>query len=104
MTRCETCGEWIYGAWLKPSHVCPPAYRVWDVDEEEREDAQTVYAADPEEAARTWAEDYDPGSDYTIVSGSPATVIVEDASGTRSVWRVTGESEPVYTARQVGQE
>lgn len=64
----------------------------------------TIHATDPEDAAQRFAEQHDEGGDYTIVGGSPEVVIVQDARGRRTRWRVSGETVAVYHAEEVEEE
>ncbi len=95
-----SCGQYV---WSRDRHRCPPAYRVWCPDRcEDEEDAGVVHAHGPEPAAETWAERDDAHSaDYAIVGGSPAIVHVRAPDGTLTVWRVTGEVIPSYSASEV---
>jgi hypothetical protein len=78
-------------------------YVVWCLDDEETEnDARTIEAYDAETAAETWAErdDYQ-SAEYRIVGGTDVTVCVKDEEGTVLRFRLSGESVPSYTAREV---
>ena len=97
---CRTCRR---HHWDGHAHRCPPAYLAWcpDLDEDEDE-AIALYAVEAEEAAEEWAERQDADSaEYGIVVGEPATVHVRAPDGTVTVWRVTGESVPSYSAEEV---
>jgi len=64
----------------------------------------SVYADEASEAAEKYAEESDCEGDYTCIQGSPMTLFVRLASaGKDAPWErfeVTGETEPVYTARK----
>jgi hypothetical protein len=78
-------------------------FKVWNPDDNDEDGAQTVRASDPEHAAEIWAENDDQWSaDYLIVSGRSepvVTVVAEDGSRTR--FRVTGETVARYSACEV---
>lgn len=75
-----------------------PEYRCWS-DEQEESDAIKIEAYSAAHAAEEWAERSDNYGDYTIVSGSPARVIVSDGQ-TRTTFDVSGESQAVYYAQE----
>lgn len=79
-------------------------YLVWYPDRGgSREDGRRVRSHSPEGAAIAWAQWDDARSaDYTIVGGQPAEIVVaEDRHGSPEyLFTVTGESCPVYTARE----
>lgn len=77
-------------------------YLVWQPDAGEFDCARRIEAVDAEQAAETWAaiDDRD-SADYTIVGGDEAIVVVQAPDGTRTRWRVTGESVPSYSATEV---
>ncbi|WP_291784457.1 hypothetical protein [Luteibacter sp.] len=81
------------------------AYRVWCPERgSTKEDGMRVDAFSPESAAVKWAERDDADSaDYLIVRGNDATVLVaEDHDGAQEHrFTVSGESCPVYRARQI---
>lgn len=87
------------------SHL--PLWDVWQVDDwysEERGDVNPTRAEDAQEAVEKWADYEDAQGDYTIVSGSPATVMVARVgSADAQRYIVCGESVPEYTARMVVQ-
>jgi len=61
-----------------------------------------VHAVDAELAAERWAEDDDCDSaEYGILRGDDAEVVVTAADGTKTRWKVMGESEPTYYASQI---
>jgi len=80
-------------------------YRVWcPARGSTKEDGMRVDAFSPESAAVKWAERDDADSaDYLIVRGNDATVLVaEDHDGApEHRFTVSGESCPVYRARQL---
>lgn len=78
-------------------------FLVWRPENgQDEEDGKTINAYDAEDAVEFWAKWYDQaGADYLIVSGQPATVKVRDLdSDAVSVWIVSGESVPSYSARR----
>ena len=96
--RCTICGN--YG-WAS-SHQCPPLWDVHDPDSHGDLDFfSTVRAIDAQSAAEKYAEDTDAAGDYSCVGGSELRLKVRK-SGTDDSWTdwaVTGETEPVYHAR-----
>jgi hypothetical protein len=80
-------------------------WHVWCPERgQEKGDNRMVVAPYAEAAARTWAERDDADSaDYSIVRGNDATVVVvEDRDGApEHRFTVSGESCPVYRAREV---
>jgi hypothetical protein len=92
--RCPVCKQFIYG----PSHTCPPAWEVRDLDEPDSE-WHTVYDSSADEAVRHWV-----GADNSACAEYPPcrTVAVrrvgEDGDGT--VYDVEMEMVPHYTARR----
>lgn len=78
-------------------------YLVWREDEK-RDDAKSVKADYPEQAAKLWAALVDTTyADYAIVGGQEERVFVAlDADGSEpEMFEVRGESMPVYFARAV---
>ena len=97
---CKICGSFAF----MDIHECPPIWRVWcPEDGETEDDARRVYGICAEVAAERWALAYDlDSSDYCIVSGGDeVTVHVKGLDGEVTRWAVTGEAEPVYTARKL---
>lgn len=76
-------------------------YFVWDLDNgQDREDAKSIAASSHEDAAKTWARWSDShSSDYHIVAGNAATVMVALGEGEPMKFVVHGESMPTYRAR-----
>lgn len=97
VARCTTCREWMHGAF----HRCSPAFLVWRADEDESE-ARRVHAFDADDAATTWAQEYDSDGEYPIVQGEVVEVHVRDGDGTLTRWSVSGEYDPSYSARDLG--
>lgn len=95
--------------WCEPCDTCHFAgscydeFEVWCEDDGIREEARIIRAYDAESAATRWGSMYDSEGDYTIVSGSEATVHV-CLRGTDVIEKflVTGESVPEYSARSLG--
>ena len=95
---CETCGEVMW-----ESHVCPPAWDVWDPEEGDRAEwGSPWHAIDAETAAERWAEGEDGGGDYSIVGGADVVVCVAKV-GSDEVKRfnVSGEVVPEYSAEVI---
>ena len=88
MKLCKICGKWIYDADLKfyGAHVCPPAFRVWLTESNDRGGAATVYASDAESAATGYLDGYDHEGNL-----GPHEVAVIDAEGVQTLWTVEGE-------------
>ena len=79
-------------------------FEVWCLDQgSSAEDATKVEAYDYRHAAEKWAEWEDAHSAaYWIVAGEPARVCVRLCGASEvKQFIVTGEAEPVYTARAV---
>ena len=99
--RCPTCDEYA----SLGTHHCEPMWLVWELEHHEGwEDAARVHSHRARDAAEKYAEESDVNSaDYTIVSGSPATVRVRAAGegGSGDLLLVSGESIPQYTAQDV---
>ena len=76
-------------------------YRCWDPDTGEYEDGRDIVAVDPEYAAIKFARLYDQRSaDYGYAKdGGEVAVAFEGVEIAR--FRVTGEQDIVYTARQI---
>lgn len=84
-----------------PGHVHKPEYRVWEDDEDE---AVAVRACSFEEAATRYAEldcESDPENTYAYVEHGPLHVVVCNAEGLRKVFKVGGEYEVTFSAREV---
>jgi hypothetical protein len=78
-------------------------FLVWcPAEGETREDASTHAAADAQDAAIAWAQEYDAG-EYSLLEGSSADCLVapEDGSAEPVRYRCTGEVEPSYWAEEV---
>ncbi len=103
MPWCKVCGELDLGPALP--HTCPPAWTLWSPDqgEDSPEDGRTAYGYTPEAAVEKWAEELDHGGDYAIVSGDIPEVLVRalNDEGPGTVYVVSGEAVPSYTARKV---
>ncbi len=84
-------------------HSRPPRWDVWHNDPfYGREDAETVYAVDAEEAARKWGESYDSDGDYSLLGGAEIEVFVAKRDDPKTVlYSVSGESIPVYSATEI---
>lgn len=79
-------------------------YWIWSDDLGQDEGcARAVSANSTESAVTEWAERQDARSaDYTIVGGQEVIATVRDCdTGEVSQWIVTGESVPLYRAREV---
>lgn len=102
--RCETCHEWIWSFSKRP-HVCPPAFEIWCVDDDEtEEDARTYYAHDANAAVEKWADMQDCHGDYYIVQGATPTLGVRPAQpfdAPITYHTVDGEMVPEYHACEV---
>jgi len=99
--RCNKCGEYYYC----DSHKCSPQYKIYHENEDSEYDKikdeyfRTVYAHDHGQAAKKYAEWEDKRSaEYMIARFREIILIIEDESGKREKWRVTGHAEPVYDA------
>lgn len=104
LTWCPTCGK---ADWGDGRHRCPPMWeveRAWDrKGVREWEECNPIRAESSVLAAEAWADRHDSNGDYTIVRGSEETVRVRplDSDEEWSVFTVTGESVPEYTAHEV---
>ena len=103
---CEKCGKYDFVA----THKCLPTWLVYhqgwhgNGPDPEWEEASVIYARDAREAAEAYAEMSDGNGDYTIVGGSPATVLVRSRDDDESLvkcFEVEGEAVPSYRAREV---
>lgn len=93
--------EWCNECWTHHFNgaKCFPRFEVLDEDDG---DWTPIRAIDAEEAAETWAERSDADSaEYHILSGYEPTVTVRDEDGNVTRWRVSGESEPQYRAKEI---
>ena len=100
MKTCDTCNTLILSG---DNHTCLPVYWVWPVCESP-EDAQKVFAVDDDDAAETYAKDYDHENDYVIAEsgdeGYEVFVRADDAK--EAVKRlITAERVTEYTALEV---
>ena len=78
-------------------------YLVWcPVLGSNADDSFAVMAQDPDDAALIWARREDSNSNYWIVGGQDADIIVRDMNGLESELTVCGESVPRYRVRKVG--
>lgn len=95
---CKKCGQFD----PVDRHRCPPIYLVWSKEwYSEDEEGRRVYAYSHGVAAEIWAAWSDDDGDYTIVSGSPATVrVTREDTGEVKWFEVTGESVPSYNAHE----
>lgn len=78
-------------------------YLVWREEDGPEDGGVRIKAFDGEQAAEEWAERDDRDSaEYTIASGEEVTVVARnERDGRKTRYRVTGEAQPVYTAREV---
>jgi hypothetical protein len=79
-------------------------YRVWcPYDGETVDDSRRIEASSSSSAAKIWARLDDADGDYRIVAGTDIDVHVREAhvDGVERVYRVSGESVPEYSAREV---
>ena len=99
MSDWNWCGECRC---LHVDGVHHPLWTVWCPDyNEERMDVSPVRAATAPLAAERWAEGDDSDGDYTIVGGSPATVLVARTGEEPTRWLVSGETVAEYSAREI---
>lgn len=92
---CDRCGAICITVAV---HQCPPAFRVFDPEQTTEDRAVEVRAFNAEDAALKYAdrEDSDRHEMGILTHGVIVTVIAND--GTRSRFRLTGESVPSYDA------
>lgn len=64
------------------------------------EDTKPIEAYDHEHAAENYAEEFDIG-DYTLLNGETEIIEVEGPDGSRRTFRISGETIPHYTAREI---
>lgn len=80
-------------------------YLVWCEDYgQTSKSGREIEAADEDQAAESWADLEDSDGDYAIIGGSDAVLHVREVDGPDDhIWmiRVSGQAEPVYTARKV---
>lgn len=77
-------------------------YTVWcpDHGETSPEEGKVLYAFDAGEAAEEWAKWTDwTSAEYMIAKGEGTDVVVQDHTGRRHQFTVSGEQTVVYTAR-----
>lgn len=103
LTFCPRCKGAIFHLPHDPAHTCAPAWRCWDADDEEREDAHTVHAHDPEEAARKYAHDLDNQSDGDVVLVAVVAAGAPDHEAP-SLYRTRAELVMHYHTRQLDLE
>lgn len=98
--RCPVCNDFMF---TSHAHRCLPLHHVWcPEDAETEDDARSIHAHDPRSAAEAWAERDDCHSaDYRIIGGQEVVVHVRDPNGRVGRFRVSGESVPEYTAREL---
>ncbi|MFA5424292.1 MAG: hypothetical protein WC374_10600 [Phycisphaerae bacterium] len=93
--RCPFCGEFD----RKDTHVCNPIYLVWSEDDDV-EDAVSVYARSPKEAAKNFVKgEFD---DYEYLGET--IVFVADNSGNRQKFSVTAEQTIVFSVSEVSDD
>jgi len=81
-------------------------YWLWRPEySEDEDDGRKVMGRDPADAVQRWAEHDDARClDYTIVSGTPAMVMLRDMETSEvQEWIVSGEKVAKYSARLVTQ-
>lgn len=116
MPFCIICDEFMYSS--GPAHQCPPEWEIVMEDDLRlgRNPSGRVYppqwvlayGREEEDAIEKWAERYDQGGDYTIVSSQQAYIVYirkvadEDFIGPTLAqrWSVAGESVPRYSANR----
>ena len=97
--RCGECHKFI---WNDNPHTCQPR---WQVYEEGRHagwhEARIVHAENARDAAELYAQLYDDGGDYDIVSGhsTPTVHVRREGDEKETIFIVEGESVPQYRAR-----
>ena len=92
--RCLICKQFILG----PSHACPPAWEVRDLDEPGSE-WRTVYEVAADHAAERWvAQDNSACAEYPPLRTVAVRLLGEDGAGT--TYDVEMELVPHYTARR----
>ena len=93
--KCRTCGK--FGT--EGVHKCPQIWEVRLYETRWEEDWIEVHAADAEDAATTFAEQYDQGGDYDIIRRGSAEVEVRKLGETEvTQWDIQAESIPQYHA------
>lgn len=96
--HCNTCGAPMYD-WRR--HTCLPAWLCWISDGRgyTPEDGKLMYTSSPETAAEEYAEWHDSQGDYTCIGGDDLQITVRCVTtGQETVFKVTGEQVPAYTA------
>lgn len=106
---CPTCHEYMGVR----QHRCKQRQR-WKVTDSLRDGkldfewcaAMLIFADDAQEAAEKFCKQADEGGDYTFITyGECERVYVQpEGGGDVTVWHVTAEDEPVYTASGVDDE
>jgi len=98
--KCKTCGGWGFDN----LHRCPPKWECRVKDKFAGDDDWCdTYGYDPEEAAKTFAEDYDcNGGEYSIVTAGEAEIEVRKPDdGFVHLVSISAESRPSYYAREI---
>lgn len=97
---CQTCGKFKYN----DRHVCQPLFECRFADTKNYgDDWRQVREIDAENAAETFAEEFDCENEYEILKqGDRCEEIVQvrDQSLQLTRWRITAESRPHYYAEQ----
>jgi hypothetical protein len=102
MEKCPTCDEFTFPGIGRP-HQCKPRFECREdhnYPDDDDDAFVVIFAVRPIYAAEQWAEQDDcEGGEYSIVGGRHTpTVIVKDADGDITHWKVTGEAVPRYSA------
>lgn len=96
MKQCPRCKHWrLYDCRCEGFQVAKPCQG--KVAENQWQD---WYALNAEDAAEEFAERSDSDGDYTIIRAGEAEIWVRDAENKVTIFDITAETVPSYTARE----
>ena len=99
MSYCKKCKAYLFDSEIS-THRCLPAWRCWQPDEVDEDDARTVYAADAEDAAEKYAEIKDSDDREWSSDGDTVSINVRGADGEVTAWLVDCGVEAYYRGRK----
>jgi len=92
---CPICNRVMIG-----EHKCPPKF---EVSSEFSKEIKSFHVYSAEEAANSYAEDYDNNNNYNIMRGERMHVIVKNRNGEEKEFDVYGYIERRYSALELPQ-
>lgn len=99
MSECSICGRYTFGT---ERHTCPPAWRCWNPDQQEREDARDVRALTAAEAAEQFVERFEEPED--ALRGAIVVAVARNDDAEPRRFRVTTEARLSYDADPVTED